>query len=388
MSACGVWGRWFSAAPWVVAGLLAASAPGNAQPQSVRGALLGTVLDETGRGIVGAVAIVIGSALPVETDGKGGFRLARLDTGAARVVVRRIGFKPETLAVDIDGHTPARASVTLRRVAVPLPAVRVTGREGLRGPMAGFYARQERGNGRFITQEQIARRNVGTMSELLRDIPGLRIGSPRFGVHSFRMRNSSQAPLVWLDGTPMGSSEVDLDDFDPRTFAGIEVYSGAATVPTEFSGGRMMTTSGGAILLWTKEGQAEPRRRRRQASPAVLLTRLIERQEAFTVDQVDVAAVPLDDEPLRPVYPDSLYQARADGRVEVEFLVDARGRVRMDTFGVVTTTHASLGDAVRRVLGSREYRPAMRRGVRVSQVVHLPVDFVIGSTESLPRRPE
>jgi TonB family protein len=380
MSTCGEWGSWSSAAPWVVAGLLSVSAV-NAQPQSARGSLLGTVLDETGRAVVGAVAVAMGSTLPVETDGKGGFRLARLDTGAARVVVRRIGFRPETIAVVIDGHTPTRASVRLRRVAVPLAPVRVTGREGLREPMAGFYARKERGNGRFITREQIERRNVGTMSELLREIPGLRIESRRFGVHSFRMRNSSQAPLVWLDGTPMGSTEVDLDDFDPRTFAGIEIYSGAATVPAEFAGGRMMPTSGGAILLWSIEGRPdELRRRGRRPSPAVLLARLLERGEAFTSDQVDSPARPLTGEPLRPVYPDSLYEARADGRVEVEFLVDAAGRVRMDTFGVVATTHAALGEAVRQALGGRVYRPAMRSGVSVPQIVQLPVEFVIGST--------
>ena len=348
-----------------------------AQGLPERGAVRGTVRDESGRAVAGALVAVVGGTPAGESDESGSFRVAGLTAGVVRIAVRRIGFAPETLTLTIASRGVTTATLALRRVALPLDTVRVNGRSDVRGPMAGFYARRERGHGRFFTQEQIARRNVSRMSDLLRGIPGLRVDQRRFGVQAFRLRGASQAPLVWLDGMPMGAAEVDLDVFDPHSFAGIEIYSGPATVPAEFTGGRLMSTSGGAIVLWTRQGQTgPPRRKKGEPSPAVLLARMLEQDEIFTVDRVDTPARLLEDKPLLPVYPDSLFEARIPGQVEVEFVVDATGRVRLETFGIVATTHPALGEPVRRALQERRYRPAMRRGIPVSQLIQQPFAFV------------
>jgi TonB family protein len=265
--------------------------------------------------------------------------------------------------------------------------VLVHGRRDLRGALAGFYGRMERGQGRFFTAEAIEQSNARRMSDLLRGIPGLRIDQRRFGTQTYRMRGSNVAPLVWLDGVPMGAAEVDLDNFDPRTFAGIEIYSGPATVPIEFTGGRAMTTSGGTILLWSREGEFAARRARRgEPSPAARIAEMVERRQAFTSQQVDAPARPLGPGEVVPVYPDSLYEARIGGYVEVEFVVDASGRPRMETFGVVLATHERLGAAVRRAIEERRYSPAIMGGRAVAQVVHQPFTFIPDS--ATPRRPE
>lgn len=344
---------------------------------SARGVLRGQVRDEAGRPLAGASLSVIGTRVGGESDDVGAYRLAGLVAGDALLVSRRIGYAPETTLVRVETGGNAPLDIILRRVAVSLDAVVVRGRRDLRGPLVGFYARMARGHGRFFTQDQIARRNPARMSDLLRGVPGLRIESRRFGEQSFRLRGARQAPLVWLDGTPMGAAEVDLDMFDPRSFAAIEVYSGSATVPVEFSGGRAMSTSGGAILLWSKEGAiTSPRRPKGAPSPAVVLAGLLERQEAFTADGVDTRARTASLEPIRPMYPDSLFNARLAGRVEVEFVVDATGRVRMETFGVVTTTHRLLTESVRQAIGDRAWSPASRAGQPVSQLVQLPFEFL------------
>lgn len=347
-----------------------------ARPPS-RNALRGQVRDESGRPLSGASLAVVGTRVAGESDDAGAFTLAGLAEGEAALVVRRIGFAPETLGVIVANGVATPVVVALRRIALPLDAVVVHGRRYVRGPMAGFYARMERGNGRFITGEQIDRRNVRRMSDLLRGIPGLRIESRRYGVQSFRLRGATVAPLVWLDGAPMGAGEVDLDNFDPRTFAGIEIYSGPATVPAEYGGSRTMTTSGGTIILWTRQGElAAPRRRAGTPSPALLVAGMLDRREVFTRDSVDTPARPASAQPFLPNYPDSLYAARLGGTVEVEFVVDASGRLRMDTFGVVSTTHRTLGEAVRRSLAERAWIPAIRSGRPVPQLVQLPFDFL------------
>lgn len=366
--------------------VLALLAPGGArraaaQAGGARGGagpvVSGTVQDESGRPLAGASVRVAGSAADVESDETGRFALRGLRAGQAVLVARRIGFAPETLRVEVGASGEALAPLRLRRVAVPLEAVVVRGRRDLRGPIAGFYARMERGGGgRFFTHEQIDRRNVQRLSDLLRGIPGMRIEQRRSASQSVRMRGATAAPLVWLDGAPMGAGEVDLDVFDPMSFAGIEVYSGPASVPAEFAGHMGMSTSGGAILLWSRQGEPRaPRRRRGAPTPAAVIFGLLERGEAFTSAQVDRVAAP-DGEPAVPIYPDSLFRAGAAGWVEVEFVVTAQGTVRFDTFGVVATTHRTLGEAVRRALQTQAFVPAERGKQPVAQLVQLPFEFL------------
>ena len=368
-------------------GLVAAnrtSWPQAASPSGNR-VVKGSLVDSDGRGVTGARVQLVGGSAAAESDDRGLFELGGVPSGHARLAVRRIGFAPETLAVPSGASGMVLEHLALQRIGALLTPVIVNGRRDLRGPMAGFYARLDRGNGRFFTQEQIERTNTRRMSDLLRGVPGMRIDQRKFGSSSFRMRGSSAAPLVWLDGVPMGSAEVDLDNFDPRTFAGIEVYSGAATVPIEYSGSRTMSTSGGSIVLWTRQGEASPRRRKKDDPTASsVILGLLDRDLAFTRDEVETHAVALDTAPSPPVYPDSLYRARVAGRVEVEFVVDPSGRPQMDTFGAVATTHLSLVEAVRRVIVERRFRPATRRGVPVAQLVQVPFEFVPDT--SLPTR--
>lgn len=366
-------------------GVLSTSAAGVLSAQA--GVRSGVVRDELGRALAGVridlveAPLEAGGVLPrgtplATTDLAGRFRLTDAALGRVEAVVfRRLGFRPDTARL-ADLPLGTVTEHTLQRLALPLPAMTVTGRREVRGPLAGFYQRRAQGMGRFFTAEEIERRGLRRPSDLIRGVPGVQVVPLRGGRVAYRIRGSNVAPLVWLDGNPMTAAELDLDAFDLRSFAGIEIYAGAATVPPQFTGGRMMSSSGGAIVLWSREGEPQARRPRRgDPTPAEVLARLVAEATVWTADAVDEPARAIAGTEVTPLYPDSLFDAGMPGDVEVEFVVDATGEIRMDTFGVVSATHPLLVEAVRRSLAERRFIPARKAGVSVAQLVQYPVRF-------------
>lgn len=379
-------------------GVLSTSAAGVLSAQTT--GREGVVRDELGRALAGVridpitVRLEAGGSLPsgvplAQTDLLGRFRLRETMVGGVEaVVLRRLGFRPDTVRL-VDLPLGASTERTLQRLALPLPALTVSGRREIRGPLAGFYQRRAQGIGRFFTAEEIDRRTLRRVSDLLRGVPGIQVIPMRGGRSAFRFRGSTVPPLVWLDGNPMTAADLDLDAFDLRSFAGVEIYSGAATVPPQFTGGRMMSTSGGAIVLWSREGEAQSARRARRGepTPAEVLARLVAEATVWTADGVDEPARSLAGTGTAPLYPDSLFDAGMPGDVEVEFVVDASGEIRMDTFGVVSATHPLFVEAVRRSLVDRRFVPARKAGIAVAQLVQYPVRFVPPPAPGLDRVP-
>lgn len=360
--------------------------PMTAWAQEGESVVRGSVRDSAARPVQGVRIAVVGLERATETDASGAFVLRALPQARLRISARRLGFSPETLSVDLTGPDPGAVELRLGRALDQLPPVVVNARADVDPRMLGFYQRAREGRGRYFTAADIERRGYTRMTDVLRSVPGLmtvpRPTSPRTGA---RMRATRQPPLVWLDGTPLGSGEFDLDAFDPRAYAGVEIYPGPATVPMEFAGNSLMSSAGGAIILWTKRGQLTTRARRQPRSASARLVRdLVASGEAFGPADVDesVQQVLLEMTPL-PEYPDSLLQHGIGGSVLVEFVVDSTGRVRRDSFGVIATTHALLVDPVRAAVATYRYLPAQRAGRPVAQVVMLPFQFLPDSTVRL-----
>jgi TonB family protein len=345
------------------------------------GGINGTIRDASGNPVVGAQITVGGTTLVAESDERGEFKLAKAAAGATSIRVRRIGYQPDTVRVDVLAGQTIPVEIVLNRVAVELAPLIVYGRRNLTGRLAGFYDRMGRGNGHFMTREQIERRNPHNMTDLFRMVPGARVQPTRFGDGRVTFRGSRNPPLVWLDGTPLYAGEFNLDTVDPRSFEGIEIYSGPSSVPAEFQGNRTMSSANGTIILWSREGELRPRKRKAgEASAAAAIQRLVEQQMVFTSNEVDVQARPDSSDLIRPVYPDSLFNMAAPGSALVEFVVDLRGDVNMETFNVVTATHPAFGEAVRRAVKDQRYHPALRKGNVVQQVVQQPFTFVPDSS--------
>ncbi|MEN9508951.1 MAG: hypothetical protein RLZZ621_1514 [Gemmatimonadota bacterium] len=350
---------------------------------SVQPIVRGTVISADGLPLSGVrlqLTAPGGAPQVAETDEAGRFQFTSPAFDNGLLVARRIGYRPDSIRVR--GETTA-LTLQLERLPATLETVRTIGRRDLTGPMAGFYRRmQTGGGGRFITLAEIEKRNHVQMTDVLRMIPGLRIETRGF-INHVRMRGSRCAPLVWLDGNPMFAGEVDLDAFDPRTFDGIEIYSGPATVPVEFHGNQRMNSSCGVIVLWSRRGEPRARRAKKgEPTASERIARLLEERTVFLADGVDRAAR-LDSSALvRPVYPDSLHDARTSGRVLAEFVVGDNGRAMMETFSAVTTSHRDFVEPVRRAVAAQEFTPATRRGRTVAQVLQWTYEFVPDSLVS------
>lgn len=338
------------------------------------GSIAGQVIDDFGTPVHGAEVVVIGTGLQTLTNERGSFRFSPAPVGKILIRVRRLGFRPDTLPVQVavGGESVVRFTLELTG-HILAPVVVRTERVKYSGRLAGYYERlEQRRNGVFITREQIEAEQPRTMSHLLARVPGLSFVRGRGGISALRMRGRTCVPLVWLDGTPMPSGDVDMDSFTPQSLEGIELYLGGTTPPLRYNWIRDRSACG-TILLWTRESLRLPASAIRGQPD---LEPLLDSASVFTAGQVDTPAR-LDPGIQWTVdYPPALFASGMAGMVLAELVVDAGGRVEDKTVGIVSSTHPAFGEAVVAALDRAAFRPAVRNGRPVRQLVLQPVEFV------------
>lgn len=334
----------------------------------------GVVRDTAGAPMAGvqlAVEAVRSSAI---SDVAGRFWLTGVPTGTASVRARRLGFSSLLTTVQV----PPRGvdTVAIRMVALPTmlsPMIVRAHRVEFTGRLAGYYDRlSRRGGGVFITRNQIDRENPRMLSHLLAHVPGVAAARMRGGGTGVRLRSRACWPLVYLDGMPMPSGDMDVDALSPTSIHGIELYLGSTTAPIRYQQTRGMSSCG-TILIWSRGPDTDPVTRIPQT--AAYLEQLVASLSVFTVDQVDQPAQLDPNRTLDVSYPPSLFAEKVAGSVVAEFVVDVRGRVEEDSFGIVSSAHPLFSEAVRQAIPGVTYTPAVRSGRPVRQLVQQPFTF-------------
>lgn len=84
-----------------------------------------------------------------------------------------------------------------------------------------------------------------------------------------------------------------------------------------------------------------------------------------------------------PAYPDSLRRAGVEGAVMAQFVVDTTGRVDLNSFVLLESTHGRFTESVRRALPGMLFKPAELNGRKIKQLVQLPFVFRIESVGGL-----
>ncbi|HEX6941708.1 MAG TPA: carboxypeptidase regulatory-like domain-containing protein [Gemmatimonadaceae bacterium] len=366
--------------PGAMACLIASGA--SAQVGSLgTGGIRGLVRDSGGLAIIGAQVTFPGTSLVAETDDSGRFELAKVRPGMLSLRFRRVGYQPDTVDLLVLAGKTVPLEVTLSRLMVSLTPVVVTGRAELTGWRAGFYQRKDVAAGHFFTSEDIERRNPSNMSDMFRMIPGVTV-QPSMGMIRNQLRfrgNRGCAPLTWLDGSPLAAGEFDIDALSPRSIEAFEVYTGSIVPPRFSVSPGIGPRTCGAIVIWSKEGQKRPRKPApNAASTASQIAKLVDERQIFTAAQVDITARQDSTRPVKPLYPDALFEAQVSGTVMVEFIVTSTGEVDPDRISVVFATHPGFVDTVKRALEDAVYVPAVRGGYPVHQVVLHEFQFVPG----------
>ena len=78
-----------------------------------------------------------------------------------------------------------------------------------------------------------------------------------------------------------------------------------------------------------------------------------------------------------PAYPELLRQARIQGHVVLEVVVDTTGRVETGSLTVVSATHPGFVAPARQALLATLFRPGRGHGQAVRVLVRIPIDFTL-----------
>jgi len=186
---------------------------------------------------------------PSGSDGR--FLLPGLDAGTYVLRVTHPGYQDRTDTVVVSAGTVTEVLVPLSANPIQLAPIRVTVRS-LVLQRQGFYERRSQGYaGTYFTREDIEERDARDVTDLLRDVPGVRVlpgGIAGARIVLQRAINVSDSgvcePSIFMDGV---KSQIRLFDLilDPVHLEGIEVYVGAG-VPGKFN------DPCGAVLIWTR----------------------------------------------------------------------------------------------------------------------------------------
>lgn len=349
--------------------------------QTGEGAIGGTISDSTGTALSGAEVSVASAGLRAVTDADGEFHFSRIPAGKLAVRVRRLGFLPDSTAVVVQPGAETPVNLSLKPLAFRLATVEVLRKnEPYDSRLAGFNSRKGMQIGHIITRDQIDQMSSPRFADALRNVPGLQFRSLRGGGTTIVLRGSHCSPLVFIDGFPADAAVMDLDMIDLASVEGIEIYSGAATVPAEFMGARE-NHGCGVVAIWSRP--TRPHRQRIGSSGEVDLEKLLASGAVYTSDQVDNPAV-LTQGTVAPIYPDSLWGSGIGGRVVAEFIVDPQGLIEPGSLRIVSATHPYFVTSVKAALGSAVFRAAMLGGKAVRQIVQVPFLFSPRVRDSVP----
>ena len=250
--------------------------------------LRGVVRSTDGRPVHDAVVGVFGTQRSARTDAAGAFRIDGIPAGTRTIEVKSIGLLPLTFPVDFATNAARDTTLSVSRQAQDLTAVAVKERGNSMKLMesGGFETRRAQGLGRFVTEQDLARRPSTNLADVLASVSGMHV---EYGTSGYAMPllkgiidtrvpqkgtiNSSNnygaycVPNFFLDGAPFpvdgdlrphgGTSAQPQAPFSdladaarPETIRGIEVYSNPGTIPPQYD--RMSSTGCGSIIIWTR----------------------------------------------------------------------------------------------------------------------------------------
>jgi hypothetical protein len=224
-------------------------------PRNARSSIVGRVLDANDRPVYAATVQAMSSPYLARSDSSGAFRLTNLPLGPYFLRVRKVGYEPLILTVQLRTTDSADVDLRLLPASAGLDTVRVLARDPGRGDrLKGFNERRKVLAGTFIDEAEINRRVPYQLSDLLRGKPSVTVSNDGSGRQQLFGRNISisggYCPMgLMIDGQFLNGTNGYMDFVEPNQVKAIEVYTSGPSVPSEF---QRRQTDCGLVVVWTK----------------------------------------------------------------------------------------------------------------------------------------
>ena len=229
----------------LLGGLLAA--PHRTHAQSSAG-FAGQLVDRTSRQpLEGAAITVLGTPVLLRSSPTGQFTQVGLKPGVYVMQARALGYAPGTWVIELAERETLTVFIELDAAPIALPGVTVEAQTAQRG-MVGFNLRRAAGRGIYVTEDDITRANAARLSDLLRNVSGVRLIC-RFSGCRVRMARNDCQPDFFLDGLSANNSTT--LEMPVVGITGIEIYRTITETPVDFLRGN---NNCGTIAIWTKSG--------------------------------------------------------------------------------------------------------------------------------------
>ncbi|MGH7619863.1 MAG: carboxypeptidase regulatory-like domain-containing protein [Gemmatimonadaceae bacterium] len=216
----------------------------------------GVVTDSSLLRLSGATVTLVGTRTEVTTDALGRFRVLQLPAGRYVLMIRRIGYVSLPSVVEVAAGDTVRGSFMLERIVPSLDTVVVAART----PdtyISEFEQRRRQGVGQFMTRDEIHKLNFVELSTYLLTFKSTQVIGGKL-LNRRDMPSKSCPFQFFIDGVLVNTPEdVNAELPRPAELQGIEVYSGAATIPLQYKpmgGERSGGGFCGVVLLWTRRG--------------------------------------------------------------------------------------------------------------------------------------
>lgn len=233
---------------------------GASQPRAARALITGKVTNAGGVPVADARVTVQGSNAGTSTASDGSFTLTGVPPGTQAVLVRRVGYAPVELPLDVKAFGSNTLTVRLGAYTPQLSQVEVKAKAPDMLESTGFTRRQRMGMGRYMNEEQITETHPTYTTDVLRRIPGLYVSGQGASAGVYTTRGYGCVRYL-IDRNPVQTLPGQSIDqlVNVQDITAIEFYN-ESTIPLELSSG---PNSGCALLaIWTKGSLKNPTTKR------------------------------------------------------------------------------------------------------------------------------
>jgi len=235
---------------------VATAGAASAASPSVSAVITGKVTNAGGVPVAGARVTVQGTGAGTSTADDGSFTLTGVPPGTQAVLVRRVGYNPVQMPMDVKVKGLNPLTVRLGAYAPRLAEVTVKAKKFDQLASTGFTRRQKMGLGRYLDQKQIDEINPTYTTDVLRRIPGLYVLGEGATAAVTTTRGNGCVNYL-LDGNPIrGGQGQTIDELvNPQDVQAVEFYN-QATIPLELTSG--LNDGCALLVIWTKASLKAP----------------------------------------------------------------------------------------------------------------------------------